>query len=90
MDLWDVVRLHISSSYWNVLGKYGTHSELFFFQIRKEPVALTKAVPFTPVVPAETLKPHALIGLHSLQQKVKLDQVVVSLLTLETCEDTVA
>ena len=47
-------------------------------------------MPFTPVVPAETLKPYVLIGLHSLQQKVKLDQVVVSLLTLETCEDTVA
>ena len=51
---------------------------------------ITKAVPFTPVVPAETLKPHALIGLHFLQQKVKLDQAVVSLLTLETCGDTVA
>ena len=33
------------SSYCNVLGKYGPHSELFFIHIKKEPVALTKAVP---------------------------------------------
>ena len=48
-----------------VLGKYGPHSELFFFLIRKEPAALTQAVPFKPVVFAEKLKACALIGLHS-------------------------
>ena len=46
LDPWDVVRLRASSSYWNDPGKYGPHSELFFFFVRKEPVALTHAVPF--------------------------------------------
>ena len=49
---------------WNVPGKYGSHGELFFFLIKKEPFALTKAVQFKPFVPAETLKACALIGLH--------------------------
>ena len=40
LDLWDIVRLRTSSSYWNVPGKYGPYSELFFL-IKKEPVALT-------------------------------------------------
>ena len=50
----------------NVPGKYGPHSELFFFLIKKEPVALAKAVPFNPFVSAETLKACALFGLHLL------------------------
>ena len=66
LDPWDVVRLRTSSSYWNVPVKYGPHSELFFFLIRKELVALTKAVPFKPVVSAEALRACALIGLHLL------------------------
>ena len=37
-----------SGIYW---GKYGTHGELFFFLIKKEPFALTKAVEFKPFVP---------------------------------------
>ena len=52
-----------------------------FFLVRKELVALTKAVLFKPFVSAETLKACGLIGLHFWQQKIKLDQVVVSLLT---------
>ena len=44
--------------------KYGPHSELSFFRLKKEPVALTKAGPFKHVLPAETLKACALIGLH--------------------------
>ena len=63
LDPWDIVRLRTSSSCWNVPGKYGPYSELFFL-IKKEPVALAKVVPFKPVVPAETLKAGALIGLH--------------------------
>ena len=66
LDPWDVVRLRTSSSSWNVLVKCGPHSELFFFSVRKEPVALTKAVPFKPFVSAQTLKACALIGLHLL------------------------
>ena len=58
LDPWDVVRLRTASSYWNVLG--------FFFLIKKEPVALTKVVPFKPFVSAETPKACALIGLHLL------------------------
>ena len=46
--------------------KYGPHSELFFFLVKKESADLTKAVPFKPAVPAETLKACALIGSHLL------------------------
>ena len=59
LDPWDVVRLRTSSSYWNAPGRYGPHSELFFFLIKKEPQ-------FKPSVLAETLKACALIGLHLL------------------------
>ena len=45
-------------------GKCGPHGELFFFLTKKEPLALTKAVEFRPLVPAETLRACALIGLH--------------------------
>ena len=69
LDPWGVVRLRTSSSSWNDLREYGPHSELFFFLIRKEPVALTQAVPFESFVCAETLKAWALIGLHLLAAK---------------------
>ena len=69
LDPWGVVRLRTSSSSWNDLREYGPHSELFFFLIRKEPVALTLAVPFESFVCAETLKAWALIGLHLLAAK---------------------
>ena len=62
-DIWDIVRLRTSSSYWNVPVKYGPYSELFF-HTKKEPVTLAKVVPFKPVVLAETLKACALIGPH--------------------------
>ena len=55
--------MRTSSSAWDVPEKYGPHGELFFFLIRKEPVALVQAVPFEPFVPAETLRTCALIGL---------------------------
>ena len=43
------------------------HTASFFpFFFKKEPVALMKAVPFKPVVPAETLQACALLGLHLL------------------------
>ena len=71
LDPWDGMRLRTSSSCWNVQGKHGPHSELFFFLIRKEPVALTKAVPFKPFVSADTLKVCALIGLHLLAAQKK-------------------
>ena len=64
LDPWDVVRLRTSSSFRKVSEKYGPHGEPFFFLIKKEPFALTKAVQFKPFVPAETLKASALIGLH--------------------------
>ena len=47
-------------------GKYGPHTELFFFIIRKEPFPLTEAVQFQPFVSAESLKACALVGLHFL------------------------
>ena len=48
LDTWDVVRLRTSSSYRNDPVKYGPHSELLLFLIRKEPVALRWAVLFEP------------------------------------------
>ena len=86
LDPRGVVRLRTSTSYRNVPGKNGPHCELLFFLIRKEPVALTKAVPCKPFVSAETLNLCALIG----QREAKLDQVVASILTQETYGDTVA
>ena len=83
---WDVVRLRTSSSYWNDPVKYGPRSELFFFLIKKEPVALAKAVPF---LRTRSRRVRRLVCTF-WQQKVKLDQAVVSLLTWETCGDTVA
>ena len=62
LDPWDVVGLRTTSSVWNVPGKYGPHGELFFFLIKKEPFALTRAVEFKPFVLAETLGACALIG----------------------------
>ena len=80
VDSWDVVRFRTSSSYWNVPGKYGPHSELFFFLNRKEPVALAQAMQFEPClcgnaqgVCADWLVPFG-------QQKMKLDQAAVRLL----------
>ena len=64
LDPWGVVGLRASSSVRDVPGKYGPHGELFFFLIKKEPFALTKAVDFKPFVPAETRKACALIGAH--------------------------
>ena len=61
-----MVRSRTSSSCWDAPGKYGPHGELFLFLIKKEPVALTMAVPFKPFVSAETLKARAQIGLHLL------------------------
>ena len=70
LDPWDTVRLrtaiHLLDVPGNVPVKCGPHSELFFFLIMAEPVALTKAVSSKPVVPAETLKACVLIGLHRL------------------------
>ena len=58
------MRLRTASTHWNVPGKYGPHGELFFFLIKKEPLALTEAAQFKPFVPAETLKACALIGVY--------------------------
>ena len=90
LDPWDVVLLRTSSSYWNVLQKYGPHSELFFFLIMKEPEALTKAVPLKPVVPDETLKARALIGPHLSAAEGEAGSSGSQSPDLETCGDTVA
>ena len=55
MDPRDVVGLRTLSSVCIVLGKHGPHGELFFFVIKKEPFAFTRAVEFKPFVPVETL-----------------------------------
>ena len=65
LDAWDLVLLRTASTYWNVPGKYGPHGELFFFLVKKEPVASTDG-PSNPFVSAETLKACALTGLHFL------------------------
>ena len=43
--------MRTTASVWNVPVKYGPHGELFFFLIKKEPFALTKAVDIRPFVP---------------------------------------
>ena len=43
------------------------HGELFFFLIKKEPFALSKAVQFKSFVPAEMFKACALIGLNLME-----------------------
>ena len=63
LNPWDVEVLGTTTSVWNVLGKYGSHGELFFFFMKKEPFVLTTAVEFRPCVTAETLKACALNGL---------------------------
>ena len=65
VDPWDSVRLRTACTYWNVAGKYGPHGELFFFLVKKEPVA-SNELPSNPFVSADTLKACALIGLHLL------------------------
>ena len=64
LDTWDVVRLRIQllerpEEVWDSVS-------FSFFFIRKEPLVLTQAVPFEPLVSAETLKACALTGLHLL------------------------
>ena len=66
LDPWDSVCSRKASTHWNVPGKYGTHGELFFFLIKKEPVVASNEVLPKPIVSAETLKACALIGLHLL------------------------
>ena len=64
VDLWDSVRLRTASTHWNVPRKYGPHSELFFFLMKKEQVVASNEVLPNTCVSAETLKACALIGLH--------------------------
>ena len=65
LDPWESVRLRTASTCWSVPRKYGPHGELFFFRIKKEPVA-SNEVSSNPFVSAETLNACALIGLHLL------------------------
>ena len=53
LDPWDSVRLRTASVHWNVPKKYGPHGELFFFHLKKEPMALSELVEFGPCVSAE-------------------------------------
>ena len=77
-----------SSSCWDDPVKYGPHSELLFFLIRKEPVALTQAVPFEPFCLWETLKTCALTGLHLLAAEDEAGSSGSQ--SPETCGNTVA
>ena len=44
LDPWDSVRLRTASTHWNVPGKKGPHSELFFLLIKKEQVVASSEV----------------------------------------------
>ena len=48
LDPWACVRLRTASTYWNAPGKCVPHGELFFFLIKKEPVAVSNEVPCKP------------------------------------------
>ena len=47
LNAWDSVRLRTTSTQWNVPGRYGPYSELFFFLLEeKEPLVLRELVRF--------------------------------------------
>ena len=54
-----------SAPQWNVPGRYGPYSELFFFLLLKEPLVLRELVRFGPSIPVKAAKACALIGLHT-------------------------
>ena len=58
------------STHWNVPGKHGPHSELFFFfLLKKEPMALSELIELRPCISAETVKTCVLIGLHMMAEE---------------------
>ena len=61
--------MRTASTHWNVPKKYGPHSELFFFLLKKEPTVLSELVEFGPCVSAEIVKTCALIGLHMMAEE---------------------
>ena len=50
LDAWDSVRLRTTSTQWNVPGRCGQYSELFFFILKME------LVWFGPSIPVEAVK----------------------------------
>ena len=55
-----------TSTHWNVPKKSGSHGELFFFLLKKEPMVLSELVEFGPSTSAETVTACALIDLHMM------------------------
>ena len=55
-----------TSTNWNVPKKSGSHGELFFFLLKKEPMVLSELVEFGPSTSAETVTACALIDLHMM------------------------
>ena len=53
LDAWDSVRLRITSTQWNVPGRYGPYGELFFFFLVKEPMVLRELSRLGP-----SIRPH--------------------------------
>ena len=76
LDPWDVVRIRTSWSCWNVLEKYGPHSELFLLPYQEGAGGSHEGSAVQALRPVETHEACALVGF----QKMKLDQAVVSLL----------
>ena len=66
LDPWGSVRLRTASTHRNFPGKFGPHSELIFFLIKKEQVVASNELLPNPFVSAEMLKACALTGLHLL------------------------
>ena len=56
LETWDSVRLRTASTQWNISGRYGPHGELFFFLLKKEPLAWAQH-------PSRNSESCALIGL---------------------------
>ena len=50
LDAWDSVRLRTTSTQWNVPGRYGPDSELFFFLLKKESMVLRELVRLGPSI----------------------------------------
>ena len=67
LDAWDSLRLHTTSTQWNVPREYGPYGELFFFLLEKEPMVLRKLVRLGP-----SIRPHGELLFLLIQKKPTL------------------
>ena len=86
-DPWDSVRLRTASTHWNVPGKHGPYGELFFLLINKKLYVVSNEVLPVRLSLRKRSKRVRWLDCTCRRQTTKQEQVVVSLRTLETCEN---